>query len=78
MLVLYVTFFKDQAGQCNRATAEQFVETGGERAKDIMTADVQANQGLTVEAVGKVRHVHTVQKAVGQLQALQRSVERTV
>lgn len=54
------------------------METGGERAKDIMTADVQVDQGLTVEAVGKVCHVHTVQEAVGQLQALQRSVERTV
>ncbi len=77
MLVLYVAFFKGQAGQRGRAPAEQFVERGGERAEDVMSADVQADQGLAVEAVGKVRHVHAVQAAVGQLQALQWSVERT-
>ncbi len=53
------------------------MESCGERAEDVVTADVQADQGLAVEAVGKVRHVHTVQAAIGQLQALQWSVERT-
>lgn len=53
------------------------METGGEGDEDVVSADVQADQGLTVEAVGEVRHVHPVQAAVGQLQALQRSVERT-
>lgn len=41
------------------------METGGERTEDVMSADVQADQGLAVEAVGKVRHVHTAQAAVG-------------
>lgn len=77
MLVSYVTFFEGQAGHCGRAAAKQFVETVGERAEDVVSADVQADQGLAVEAVRKVRHVHAVQTAVGQVQALQWSVERT-
>lgn len=75
MLVLYVTLLKGQGGECSRAMAKQFLETGGEGVKDVMSADVQADQGLTVEAVGQVRHVQTVQVAVGHLQALQWSVE---
>lgn len=42
------------------------MEAGGERAEDVVSTDVQADQGLAVEAVGKVCHVHTVQAAVGQ------------
>lgn len=51
------------------------MESSGERAEDVVSADVQADQGLAVEAVRQVRHVHAVQAAVGQLQALQRGVE---
>lgn len=53
------------------------METGGEGAEDVVAADVQADQGLAVEAVGEVGHVKTVQATVGQFQALQRSLERT-
>lgn len=53
------------------------MKSGGERYEDIMTTDVQADQGLTVEAVGQVRHVHAVQATVRQLQASQWSVEGT-
>lgn len=53
------------------------MESGSERAEDVVSTHVQADQGLTVDAVGKVRHVQAVQAAVGQLQALQWSVERT-
>lgn len=77
MLVLYITLFNGQAGQCGRGPAEQFVEVGGEGAEYVVPADVQADQGLTVQAVGEVRHVHAAQRAVGQVQALQRSVEWT-
>lgn len=43
-----------------------------------MAADVEVNQGFTVEAVGQVCHVHTVQSAVGQFQTLKWSVEGAV
>lgn len=50
---------------------------GGERAEEVVSAEVQVSEGLAVEAVGQVGHVHTAQAAVGQLQALQWCVERT-
>ena len=53
------------------------METGGERAEDVMSADVQTDQELTVEAVRQVGHVQAVQAAIGQLQALKWSVEGT-
>lgn len=46
------------------------MDRGGERAKDVMPTDVQVNQSFTVEAVGQVCHIYTVQAAVGQLQVL--------
>lgn len=70
MSILYVTFFQDEAGQCGRATAEQFVECSGERVKDVMSTDVQVNQSFTVEAVGEVCKVQTIQATVSQLQML--------
>lgn len=77
MLVLDVAVLQRQRGQRGRAAAQQFVEAGGKGAKEVVAADVQANQRLAVEAVAEVCHVHAVQRAVGQIQALQRGVEWT-
>lgn len=69
MLVLYVALLESQSRQSSRTPAKQFVYRGGERVKEVVSTDVKVNQGLTVETVGQVGHVYTVQAAVGQLQA---------
>lgn len=67
MVVLEVAFFKSESGQGTRAVAEEFVERCREKAKDVVSANIQADEGVTVEAVGQVCHVHSVQTTVRQL-----------
>lgn len=76
MVVLNVAFLEDEGRQRCRAATQEFVECGGKRAEDVMSAEVEVDQGFTVQTVGQVGHVHAVQAAVSQLQTLQWRIKR--
>lgn len=77
MFVRYVTLLEDKGCQRCRAATQEFVESGGKRTEDVMSTEVEMDQGLAVQTVGQVGHVHAVQAAVGQFQTLKWRIEGT-